>query len=107
MLYYQAFAEVVCSVHDGDTFKLCNGQSIRIWGVNAPELGERGSYAARDYLRRLILGQDVTLSHVAHSYNRIVSRCTIGGVDVAQLLVDKRLVVDWPKYSGGYYSTDK
>ncbi len=45
-----AHAEQVCSVHDGDTIKLCTGQSVRFHGIDAPELHQPMGYEFRDFL---------------------------------------------------------
>ena len=56
--WYQAN---VVSVHDGDTMtldidmgrRLRTDDSIRLYGINAPELSQAGGREARDYLRTL------------------------------------------------------
>ena len=46
---------VVLSVHDGDTLRVRNEQgrviNIRLWGVDAPELGQPYGKASRNFLR--------------------------------------------------------
>ena len=56
--WYQA---TVISIHDGDTMtldidmgrRLRTDDSIRLYGINAPELSQAGGKEARDYLRTL------------------------------------------------------
>ena len=54
---------VVLSVHDGDTLRVRNEQgrviNIRLWGVDAPELGQPYGKASRNFLRKLAQGKRV------------------------------------------------
>ena len=65
--WYQA---TVISIHDGDTMtldidmgrRLRTDDSIRLYGINAPELSQAGGREARDYLRTLCpIGSTVRL----------------------------------------------
>ena len=105
-LFSQAYAEVVCAVHDGDTLRLCNNQRIRIWGVDSPELSQPYGTNARDFLSALVMGQDVRLHCVGRSYNRQVCSITFGplGSDIGQALVAAGYAYDYYRYSGGYYA---
>lgn len=90
-------------VIDGDTFVL-KGVKIRLWGVNAPERGERGYRAATEGLRSILSGREVACEDRGPDrYRRTVARCFVAGQDVAAQLVSRRLAVDWPRYSGGFY----
>ncbi|MBL4889417.1 MAG: thermonuclease family protein [Candidatus Lindowbacteria bacterium] len=60
----------VSSVYDGDTFKTIQGESIRMLGIDAPELAskwkeraehQKGALKAKDRLRELIGGKTVDL----------------------------------------------
>ncbi len=53
---YQTVTEVI----DGDTFMVGSG-SIRLIGVNAPELGQPCSYDAKEKLEELVLGKQVRM----------------------------------------------
>lgn len=108
------FAGVVTQIIDGDTFQI-GDRAVRLCGVNAPELGERGYSQASAYLGRLIDGRSVSCRSVGSgsvcdgrsepaSYRRIVATCFVNGQDVAAELVRSGHAVDWPRYSGGYYA---
>jgi len=76
-------------VIDGDTFQLQGGEYVRIAGLNAPELYERGGREAKRRLQsRLHRGSEIGLSKpVAKSYGRFVRKVTIKQKDVSKLVV--------------------
>ncbi|MBU7046251.1 MAG: hypothetical protein HXS54_07400 [Theionarchaea archaeon] len=45
------------SVIDGDTFKLESGETVRLIGIDAPELSQPGDEESREYLTQLILNK--------------------------------------------------
>ncbi len=75
-------------VIDGDTFELAGGERVRVAGVYAPELRERGGSAAKRKLQSLIgRGAHVGLSApVARSFGRTVRYVTVDGVPLEQSL---------------------
>jgi endonuclease YncB( thermonuclease family) len=46
---------------DGDTFRLANGDTVRLIGIDAPELSQPGGELSREYLTHLICGKPITL----------------------------------------------
>jgi hypothetical protein len=52
----------VCKVIDGDTFKICDGTSIRLAGIDTPEHGEPFYWEARRVLAGLIQTHDLKLT---------------------------------------------
>lgn len=103
-------------VIDGDGLKL-GGVSVRLWGIDAPELRQECSKdglrypcgkIARDNLETLIAGQTVECAEQDRDrYGRVVAICTAGGVDLAGWMVSHGWALDWPKYSGGRYSVQQ
>ncbi|MEM2125749.1 MAG: thermonuclease family protein [Candidatus Methanosuratincola sp.] len=88
------------SVHDGDTFTLATGDRVRLADLNAPELGEEGSYEARDYLSSLILHKTVYLDvddkYRKDTYGRLVCVVYVDYNSTHYLNVNKALI------EGGY-----
>jgi endonuclease YncB( thermonuclease family) len=62
----------VSSVHDGDTL-MVNGQSIRLDGIDAPELDQAYGPSPRAHLATMVLGQSVTITYAKTDlYDRVV-----------------------------------
>lgn len=90
--------ETIGRVVDGDTFKLGTGDSVRLWGVDAPELkqqgwnrsgtavpiGEQSRDALSEYLNS---GRSIVGPQVMESWGRPVAPATVDGNDLANLLI--------------------
>lgn len=107
LLTLTASAAPVCKVYDGDTFTLCNGQRIRVDGIDSPELKQPYGYQARDYARALILNRNVTLACNGWSNDRRVCGVTINGRDFATLMVQAGFAFDSPRYSRWKYAASE
>ena len=60
---------------DGDTFRLANGDTVRLIGIDAPELSQPGGEMSREYLAHLLLGNPITLERGYEdrdNYNRLL-----------------------------------
>lgn len=91
-----AFAAEI-TVTDGDTIRL-GAERIRILGLDAPELHARcptelaEARQARDYLRRLLDGSEVTIERwKLDRYGRTLARVTVQGRDVADIMIQQGL----------------
>ena len=98
----------VARVVDGDTFKLAGqSQSIRVWGLDAPERNKAGGSAATAALKALISGQ--TLSCVIvdiDRYQRLVGQCFLpDGRDITAAMIMTGTATEYCRYSKGYYGT--
>lgn len=91
------------TVIDGDTLRI-DSQSIRLQGLDAEELSEPTGPAARAVMQGIVAGKTVEcIPDGTKSYNRVVARCYIDGIDVAIPLIAGGWALDCPRYSGGRY----
>lgn len=84
----------VVKVIDGDTFKISPNLSVRILGIDAPELGEKCYQPAKERLVQLILGRQVVLersSAAFDKYCRYLRDVKVEGQNVALLLTTEGL----------------
>lgn len=102
-------------VADGDTFTL-GSTRIRLWGVDAPELHQTCTLPdgrpwtcgvqAREALKRIVAGRPVRCEPQYRDPNgRSVSKCAVVGKDLAERLVASGWALDFPRYSGGAYTS--
>ncbi len=56
----------VIGVSDGDTFKLSDGKTFRLYGVNAPEVKESYFEEAKAFTQNLVLGKEITFEQEAN-----------------------------------------
>jgi micrococcal nuclease len=100
----------VLNCHDGDTCAVqIDGrkQKIRIFGIDAPEIGQAFGKESRDALERRIQSKEVTLLCSGRSYKRKVCEVRLGDADVAAELVKQGLAWDYRSYSRGKYSVEQ
>jgi micrococcal nuclease len=101
-----ARAELVgkCYVIDGDTIVI-DGTSIRIAGLDAPEMDQPWGKKAKWELHALCKGQRIRAEFDGTmSYERDVATCYLpDGRDLSAEMVKRGLALDWRKYSGGKY----
>jgi micrococcal nuclease len=75
---------------DGDTFRLTNGDTVRLIGIDAPELSQPGGEVSREYLAHLILGKPITLergSEDRDNYNRLLRFVYINGLCINEEMI--------------------
>ena len=84
---------VITSCYDGDTCTSSTGEKIRLACIDTPELrGKRAqpvpAEAARDYLRELMVGRNVTIRRITTDrHRRTVAELFVNGSNVQQQLV--------------------
>lgn len=93
-------------MQDGDTIYI-NGNSVRLWGIDAEELYEPHGLPAKYLLIHIINREDVTCTPTGDlSHQRIIARCsTTKHADIAQAAVRAGAVLDCRRYSHGEYRT--
>jgi micrococcal nuclease len=84
---------ITCTaIIDGDTFRLKNGQPVRLIGIDAPELLQPGGEQSREYFAHLILGKNITpergyQDRDQDKYNRLLRFVYIGDVCVNEEMI--------------------
>lgn len=100
-------------VIDGDGFSL-GGQTVRIWGIDAPELSQEcanasgtaypcGSYAKRALSQILADAVPACETITRDQYGRDVARCSVHGQDIGHAMVRAGWAVDYTQFSEGAY----
>ncbi len=97
----------VVSVHDGDTLTLANGEKVRLYGIDAPELTQPFGEKAQQYLEKLVKGKTVSVNQKGKSFDRKVCILTIDGVDINREMVRAGLAFEEPHYAHGEYHQDE
>ncbi len=79
----------VARVVDGDTFIDNEGNRYRIAFIDAPESKQAFGTEAANFLNALIEGKNVTIENLyKDKHSRIVAKVYLGGVDIAEILVE-------------------
>jgi micrococcal nuclease len=73
----------VTEVIDGDTFKLATGETVRLLGINTPEMNESGGDIAKHFLTLMILNRKVRLERdvtECDDYGRLLRYVYLNGL---------------------------
>lgn len=102
-----AYGEKVTQVYDGDTITIGESEKVRLMCIDTPEIrtnhhgraDTETAIKARDYLRSLILGQDVVVARYGKDYfKRTLARIYLkDGREVNQIMIEQKMAV---KYLG-------
>lgn len=87
---------LVVHVVDGDTIDLRNGRTVRLAGIDAPEVGQCGYKRARNTLADLVLGKRVSLAasdEEQDQYGRLLKYVDIGKTDAGLRLIKSGLAI--------------
>ncbi len=93
----------VISVHDGDTLRVVqDGQqtTIRLQGIDAPEIGQPFGTKSRDRLIELAKGKHVVIhADKPDRFGRLVACVEVNGLDVGSLMVADGLAWHFARFS--------
>jgi len=98
----------VSYVLDGDTIQLSSGETVRLAGINAPEIGQPCSSEATDKLRQFVLDKEVTLEQDINNkdqYGRLLRYIYIDDILVNLEMVRLGLAHKYEYGSNTKYST--
>src|SRR3990167_8280153 len=77
---------MVTEVSDGDTLKLSDGKTFRLYGVNAPEVKEPFFEEAKAFTENLVLGKEISFEQEANykidKFGRELGYVFVGGVNL-------------------------
>jgi micrococcal nuclease len=94
----------VTLVRDGDTIVVGN-MRIRLNGLAAPEGDEPGGGAATQAMLELVQGRTLRCElDGERTHDRCVGVCYLDGTDVSEVMVQRGLARDCPRYSQGRYA---
>lgn len=102
------FAGQVTRVVDGDTFWVTSQNTrIRVWGLDAPEIGRAGGSVATAQLAGLASGRSVQCRiRDVDRYGRIVGQCWLqDGRDIGAAMIASGTAREYCRFSGNYYGT--
>ena len=102
------FTGRVTRVVDGDTFWISSkDERIRIWGLDAPEVGALGGSQATAALTTLISGEQlICRQRDVDRYGRIVGQCFLpDGRDITASMIASGTAQEYCRYSGNHYRT--
>jgi len=113
----EASEQAALRIVDGDGLEL-EGVKIRLWGIDAPELGQTCASAAGPaypcgeaaaVLLTALVAEGTLACTVVDTdrFKRPVMRCAVAGVDIGREMVKRGWAVDYGRYSGGFYAGDQ
>jgi endonuclease YncB( thermonuclease family) len=99
----------IATVYDADTIRI-EGQRVRLWGIDAPEIDQTCSnrsvgVLAAHHLTTLMDGQRVTCEvRMRPNRGRAVAQCWLDSRDLAASVIDAGWAWDSSEFSRGYYA---
>ncbi len=81
---------LVVSVHDGDTLKLDDGRTIRLSGIDAPEIAQPFGIESRDLLLKLTRKKMIRVEfHGRDRYGRMIGELFVGKRSINRSMVSR------------------
>jgi endonuclease YncB( thermonuclease family) len=94
----------VTYVRDGDTIEV-GSMPIRLNGLAAPEGDEPGGAAATTTMTELVRGRTLRCElDGERTHDRCVGVCFLEGADISEVMIQRGVARDCPRFSGGRYA---
>lgn len=100
-----AYGEKVTQVYDGDTITIGQSEKVRLMCIDTPEIRKNShgradtesALKSRDYLRSLILGQEVVVARYGKDFfKRTLARIYLkDGREVNQIMIEQKMAVKY------------
>ncbi len=97
----------VVRIVDGDTLVISGIEPrIRLWGVDAPELGSPAGADATNALKKIAYGKLLRCEWITvDRFDRVVARCYLDDDrNLDQLMIESGTAREFVRYTGGYYA---
>jgi endonuclease YncB( thermonuclease family) len=94
---------------DGDTVACANGERVRLFGIDAPEMSGPGGKPSKRALTAIVRNRPLTCGKPPKGpqrdrYGRLLAICRAGRTDIGRELIRQGHATDYRRYSGGYYA---
>ena len=91
---------IVIKVYDGDTLTLQGDIKIRLYGIDAPELNQKGGKLSKNALHEKVYGKQVEFDEISKDrYGRIVAKVYIKGEYVNRYMLENGLAWWYSEYA--------
>lgn len=99
------YAGKVQYVIDGDTLILSGSKErLRLWGVDAPEIDQKGGYKAKTVLADMVEGKRITFIKITSDrYGRTVARIFVKKQEINLAIIESGHAQEYCRYSKGFY----
>jgi endonuclease YncB( thermonuclease family) len=101
---FHAGEPMACFAIDGRTLE-CDGQDVRLHGIDVPGLNDFAGMIARVQLDSFVAGREVICEPVGKGGGgQLLGLCRVDGRDLGELMVDTGVALDCQAESGGRYA---
>lgn len=104
LILFSAKSQTVTRVIDGDTYIVDFTKTVRLQGVDCPEIEQEYGLEAKNYVSELLLHKKIVLIDLKKDkYNRTISKIYINGQNLTELLIKKGIGWHYSYYHKSYY----
>ena len=104
-------AGIVTRVIDGDTVQLAVGdaeKSVRLLGIDAPEIRQDYGVESRAYLNKLVGSRNVQMECIGSDrYKREICKIVFKGADINLRMINSGMAWHYKRYSGNQSASDR